>query len=153
MSGVTGSIHTGLQVENLDRSVEFYTELLGFSERTRRTVTDSYIGEIVGVPGGIIRQAFLDIPGSEHWLELLEYETPNRGRVDPNTINIGTAHLCLEVADLDTMYSRLNEQGVRFLSSPVSPTSGPNVGGRVIYLLDPDDIRIELIQKPASNLG
>lgn len=33
-------------------------------------------------------------------------------------------------------------------SSPVTPTSGPNAGGLLVYLLDPDGNRVELIQAP-----
>jgi hypothetical protein len=35
---------------------------------------------------------------------------------------------------------------VEFVSAPVTPTAGPNTGGRVVYMKDPDGIRVELVQ-------
>lgn len=153
MSGVVGSIHTGMQVQDLERSIRFYVDVVGLRERERRIVTDPYIGAIVGVPSVEIHQAFLDIPGSSHWLELLEYRGVERGIIDPNTVNTGTVHLCLEVEDLENIYLEWQRKGARFLSEPVTPTSGPNRGGRVIYMTDPDGIRVELIERPLGNVN
>lgn len=143
---VIGSLHTGLQVTDLERSIEFYTRMLGFTTRLRRTVTEPYIGEIVGYSGVEIREAFLDIPGSRHFLELLEYHNIEGVAVDAATANPGTAHLCLLVEDLGDLHTRLAAAGVEFLSDPVEPPVGPNAGGLVVYLIDPDGIRIELVQ-------
>ena len=143
---VTGSWHTGFQVSDLDASLRFYRDLLGLAVRSRDLVDAEYIGTIVGCPGVAIDRAFLDIPGSDHFLELLEYRNADGRPVDPATTNPGTAHLCLTVADLEGLYDRLRAAGVEFVSPPVTPTEGPNVGASALYVLDPDGIRIELLQ-------
>lgn len=151
MGEVIGSSHTGLQVRDIEASVRFYADLLGFTVRQRRLLpAPSYVGSIVGYPDVEMHQAFLDIPGSDHWLELLEYRGISRGEIDPATGNVGTAHLCLRVTGLNDLYTRLKAAGVDFVSPPVSPTEGPNVGGWVVYLLDPDGIRIELVETPSE---
>jgi lactoylglutathione lyase len=66
--------------------------------------------------------------------------------VDTGTANPGTAHTAYFVDDMDALYARLVAAGVRAVSPPVSPTIGPNVGGKAVYLMDPDGIRVELIQ-------
>jgi lactoylglutathione lyase len=143
---VTGSVHTGFQVEDLERSIRFYRDLLGFELVGTRTVEDEYIGRIVGYPGVEIRQAFLKIPGSEHGLELLDYRGVDRQPVDTRTANPGTAHICLKVTGLPEMHRRLTEAGVVFVSDPVAVPFGPNAGALALYLQDPDGIRIELVQ-------
>ena len=42
------------------------------------------------------------------------------------------------------------EKGVKSVSAPVTPTIGPNKGGRAIYMIDPDGVRVELIQSSKS---
>ena len=150
---VTGTWHTGFQVACLDRSLAFYRDLLGLTVRAHDKVTADYIGTLVGYPGAEIHRAFLDIPGSSHFLELLEYRNVAREAVDPAPANPGTAHICFTVSDLEEIYERLREDGVEFVSAPVHPTVGPNVGGVAVYLRDPDDIRIELLQPPAPAEG
>ncbi len=45
---------------------------------------------------------------------------------------------------------RLRAHGVRFRSEPVAITAGPNRGGLVVYLYDPDEFTIELFQPPPT---
>jgi hypothetical protein len=42
---------------------------------------------------------------------------------------------------------------VEFVSGVQSPTAGPSTGGRVVYMLDPDGIRIELLQTRLTLAG
>jgi len=143
---VTGSVHTGLQVADLDRSLDFYVGLLGLELRSRHVADAPYLGELVGYPGVELDVAFLDIPGSEHWLELLEYRKVERQAVDPANANPGTAHICFTVTDLVALHDRLERAGVEFISRPVMPTAGINQGRLALYMKDPDGIRVELLQ-------
>jgi len=154
---VTGSVHTGFQVADIDRSIAFYVGLLGMTLRVRDDISAPYLGTLVGYPGVVLRAAYVDIPGSDHWLELLEYHGVERAAVDPATANPGTAHICLTVTDLQAMYERMLAEGVRFVSPPVIPTRGMNKGRLAVYALDPDGIRVELLQLetvvPPNNEG
>lgn len=145
-SRVVGAWHTGFQVADLDRSLSFYRDLLGFEEVWRRVVTDDYIRTLVGYPGLELHQALLRIPGTEHHLELLDYRGVERAAVDTRTANPGTAHICLLVHGMAEMYARLLDAGVTFVSPPVVPTVGPNRGRLVAYMCDWDGIRVELVQ-------
>jgi lactoylglutathione lyase len=150
---VVGVWHTGFQVADLDRSLSFYRDLLGFEEVWRRVVTDEYIGTLVGYPGLELHQALLRIPGSDHYLELLDYRDVERTAVDTRTANPGTAHICLIVDDLPGLHDRLHQAGVEFVSPPVVPSSGPNTGGLVVYMCDWDGIRVELLQPESATDG
>jgi lactoylglutathione lyase len=73
-----------------------------------------------------------------------------RSPVDTRTANPGTAHVAFYVDDLDALFAELRGRGVKAVSEPVTPTIGPNKGGRAVYMIDPDGIRVELIQTARS---
>jgi len=150
MASITKAHHTGFQVADLERSVAFYRDILGFEIAFAWNPQADYIHQLVGYPGVDIHAAILRLPGSDVFLELLEYRNVERAPVDTRTANPGTAHIAFFVDDLDTLYADLTTRGVRSVSAPVTPTIGPNEGGRAVYLIDPDGIRVELIQTRRS---
>jgi lactoylglutathione lyase len=136
----------GLQVADLARSVAFYRDVLGFEEVFAWNPRAPYIGELVGYPDVDLHAAILRPPNSEVFLELLEYRNVDRLPIDTRTANPGTAHIAFFVDDLESLYADLHARGVPSVSDPVTPTIGPNKGGRAVYMIDPDGIRVELIQ-------
>ncbi|MBA2756020.1 MAG: VOC family protein [Chloroflexi bacterium] len=150
MAAITKAHHMGLQVADLDRSVAFYRDTLGFEIIFAWNPQAPYIRELVGYPEADIHAAILRLPGTDVVLELLDYRNVERTAVDTRTANPGTAHIAFFVDDLDTLYADLVRKGVRSVSPPVTPTIGPNEGGRAVYLIDPDGIRVELIETRRS---
>jgi catechol 2,3-dioxygenase-like lactoylglutathione lyase family enzyme len=155
---VRALFHTGLTVSDLDRSIAFYRDLLGLELVTRWESTQPYLRTIVGFPDAELHIALLRIPAmdgglSGHHLELLEYRQPRGARGDAATSNPGNVHVALLVSDLDGMYRRLSAHGVTFKSPPVDIAHGRNKGARAVYLRDPDDITIELIEPPPATSG
>jgi lactoylglutathione lyase len=150
MPSITRPHHTGLQVRDLERSLAFYRDLLGFELVFQWNPRAAYIGQLVGYPDVDLHAAVLRPPNSDVFLELLEYRNVERTPVDTSTANPGTAHTAYFVDDLEALYADLVAAGVKAVSAPVTPTIGPNKGGRAVYLLDPDGIRVELIQSARS---
>jgi lactoylglutathione lyase len=146
MAAITRPHHMGLQVADLARSVAFYRDVLGFEEVFAWNPRAPYIGELVGYPDVDLHAAILRPPNSEVFLELLEYRNVDRLPIDTRTANPGTAHIAFFVDDLESLYADLHARGVPSVSAPVTPTIGPNKGGRAVYMIDPDGIRVELIQ-------
>ena len=145
---VSGTVHTGFSVLDLDESIEFYA-LLGCSVIWRRETTEKYFRDIVGLPDTVVQAAHLRVPGSEHVIELFEYRPQNeRADLTPNTP--GHAHLCFRVDDLPAAYEELLTAGVRFLSAPVEITAGVNKGGYGLYMFDPSGNQLELFQVPRA---
>ena len=142
--------HTGYTVSDLDRSVAFYRDLMGLEVLAQQEKQGGYLAAIVGYPDAHVRMAHLRAPASGHVLELFEYiapkgETPER--IEPR--DVGAAHLCFLVDDLDAVYRRLVDAGVEtFVSPPVLVDTGVNTGGYGIYLRDPDGIVLEIFQPP-----
>jgi lactoylglutathione lyase len=146
LASIIKAHHTGLTVKSLDRSMAFYRDLLGFEVVFAWNPKAPYIGELVGYPGVDLHGAVLRIPNSDVFLELLEYRGVEQVTVDMANGNVGNAHIAFNVDELDPLYERLKSSGVDSVSQPVTPTIGPNRGGRAVYLIDPDGFRIELIE-------
>ena len=145
--GIAGAHHTGYTVSDLDRSVAFYRDVLGFELLATQEKAGGYLAAIVGYPDAHVRMAHLRVPGGEHVLELFEYVAPAGGRADVEPRNVGASHVCLLVDDLPAVYEWLRERGVdSFVSAPVEVDTGINRGGFGLYLRDPDGITVELFQ-------
>ncbi|MBA3778149.1 MAG: VOC family protein [Chloroflexi bacterium] len=150
MAAITRPHHTGLHVASLERSLAFYRDTLGFEVIFAWNPQAPYIGELVGYPDVDLHSAILRMPNSEVFLELLEYRNVQQAAAESRAAPSGTAHIAFFVDDLDALYEVLHAKGVESVSAPVTPTIGPNEGGRAVYLLDPDGIRVELIQTRRS---
>lgn len=146
MSFSLSANHVGLTVRDLDHSVAFYRDLLGFHIAYERgEVTAEYMPRLVGIPGARLKIVGLDIPGLH--LDLIEYIAPKGAPSAGSTSDVGNVHIGFTVDDLWAAYRRLSEAGVRFKSEPVSPTTGPNKGGWAVYFVDPDGVTLEMIQR------
>jgi catechol 2,3-dioxygenase-like lactoylglutathione lyase family enzyme len=144
---VTGFEHVGIQVRDVDLSARFYQEKLGFKLLDRCSRSEPYVQRVVGYhPHVTLEIAYLQIPGSEACLEILEYRGVPRTPVDTATANPGTAHFCIFVENLDEMHRQLRADGVGFVSEVETSTAGPIKGSRLVYMIDPDGIRVELVE-------
>jgi lactoylglutathione lyase len=142
---IVGTHHTAFQVADLERSLAFYRDLLGFELVWKRVNREDYVRRIVGYPEAELHQALLRFPSSEHCLELIDYRGVERTPVDTQPPNPGTAHICLIARGLRDVYERLVAAGVEAVSEPVHVTSGPNKGRLAVYMVDPDGFRVELL--------
>jgi lactoylglutathione lyase len=120
-------IHTCYRITDIDRSVEFY-EKLGFEERGRLPIRDEAINVFMGLPDDGAR------------LEL----TWNKDQNEPYDVGTGYGHIAVTVDDLDRTLSALAEKGIEPERPPYSVRDG---GSRICFVRDPDDYRIELIER------
>jgi catechol 2,3-dioxygenase-like lactoylglutathione lyase family enzyme len=151
-------LHFSFTVSDLDRSVDWYTRVLGLDLVHRQRQENAYTQTLVGIPGAVLEIAQFAVPGvpparSTHMLELVEYITP-RGRDlgELPTNSAGCAHLALMVTDIHERHGRMVEAGVVFRNPPVAITEGANKGGYACYFHDPDGITLELLQPSPERL-
>ena len=144
--------HLGMTVSNIERSIEFYQNVLGLTLIGRRPLVDEgYVARQTGYEGVQLSVASFRVrPESPQSLEIVEYLNCTGQPADTATNKPGNTHLCLVVDDLLAAYADLKSQGVRFRSDPVEITAGPNRGGRVIYCFDPDGYVIEMFEPVRS---
>jgi lactoylglutathione lyase len=123
-------LHTMVRITDPTRSREFY-EALGFS----------FAGDFDIVRNGELEATnyFFSIGDQENVLEL----TYNH---DGRTYDLGTGygHIAIGVEDLDATLGRLAEQGIEPERPPYSVREG---GSRLCFVRDPDDYRIEIIER------
>jgi catechol 2,3-dioxygenase-like lactoylglutathione lyase family enzyme len=140
--------HTGITVSNLERSLAFWRDVLGFELSHTAHQKGELAREITGVEGAEIKLAVLKAPGG-HKIELLEYLAPgDRKRSILRPCDGGFVHVALLVDDLDTMLERIAASGWNAAGKPQTLTKGPNAGKRVVYVRDPDGTTIEFMQPP-----
>lgn len=119
-------VHTCYRITDPDRSVAFY-EALGFEKRRELPIRDEAINIFMGLPGDADR------------LEL----TYNFG-VDSYELGTAYGHVAITVDDIDETLRRLAEQGIEPERPPYTVREG---GSRLCFVRDPDQYRIELIER------
>ena len=141
--------HTGITVSNLERSLAFWRDVLGFELSHTAHQTGEMASEITGVAGAEIKLAVVKTPGG-HKIELLEYIAPadRKRHVTFRPCDVGFVHVALIVDDLDAVLRAINASGWKAAGKPQTLRSGPNAGKRVIYVHDPDGTTIEFMQQP-----
>lgn len=124
--------HTMLRVRDLDRSIDFYTRLLGMGVMRRRPNAD---------PDGVVAYLGYGEEDGNHALELLE-DADNSEAYDSGT---GYGHIALAVPDIYALSEMLEKEGVDFILAPepIRPGS-PNI---VAFIRDPDGYEIELTER------
>ena len=109
--------HTGITVSNLERSLAFWRDVLGFELSHRPHQTGELAAEITGVPGAEILIAVLKAPG--HKIELLEYRGPaERQHLMPRPCDVGSLHVALAVDDLDAILDTIAKSGWKAAGKP-----------------------------------
>ncbi len=144
--------HTGFTVANLERSLAFWQNVLGFELSHRAHHTGDLASEVTGVPGAEISIAVLKAPG--HRIELLEYHAPSdRKRANVRPCDVGSVHVALKVDNLDAVLSAVAASGWSGAGKPQILKTGPNAGKRIVYVRDPDGTTIEFMQPPPPAQG
>jgi len=120
---VTKLLHTRFRVSDLERTVRFYTDVLGLTLASNMTS-----------PRGS-KIAYLKVPGSEEEIEIAEFPGSGEVVVPPDLV-----HLAFSVDDLEKTLSRLRELGIPITDGP---TRGRNT---TFFFIDaPEGYEIELI--------
>jgi catechol 2,3-dioxygenase-like lactoylglutathione lyase family enzyme len=135
---VIGVHHAGLTVLDLERSIAFY-ERFGFEVERRVTNAGPEAERVTEVADAHLSIALLTL-GSFR-LELIEY-TPRGNQAPRRNNDLGSAHVCLQVRDIDELYERLRSEGVAFTSYPQKHPSGASIA----YFRDLDGITVELLE-------
>jgi catechol 2,3-dioxygenase-like lactoylglutathione lyase family enzyme len=144
--------HINIVVADLERSVRFYTEVLGFTKTKEAYLEGEWIERIVGLSGVKARAAFVVAPAGEPRIELLCYFTPAGAAFPDNSRanTLGLRHIALRVDDMKAMVAKLRAAGVTVFGDPVRVPAGVvqhDAGEKtLVYFLDPDGVILELAE-------
>lgn len=144
-----GLNHVSVTSADLDRSLDFYGDVLGLRLIARGETDAEHLPTILGFPEVLLRWAELEL-ANDQILELFEYLVPRGTALRQRTCDPGCVHIALEVDDLDRVFAQLRAAGVTTRSGPVTITTGNWAGARCLYALDPDGVTIELVESPGA---
>ncbi len=124
-------LHTMLRVKDLDRSVAFYTGLMGMKELRRSEV-----------PAGKYTLAFVGY-GDEGSASVIEL-TYNWDHEQPYDVGSGFGHLAVAMPDVYAACEALRKGGAK-----ITRDAGPVQHGTTViaFVEDPDGYKIELVQR------
>lgn len=140
--------HLVLCVADLSRALAFYGEGLGFREVSRRERTGEAAETLLEMPGVVIEAVCLERDGVR--IELLHYRRPTTvGGTAPRAMNArGFTHLSLRVESVDAVAAELERLGGRVLAH--TRTRDPALRADAVFAIDPDGVRIELVEAPGD---
>ena len=134
--------HTALCVNDFDRAKALLVEFLGFTLEGEMDHRDEPgLGEVVGLPGAMIRWAML--AHGSHRLELFKYYRPQGVTDGRRQCDVGYTHLAFTVADVDAVYEQVVRAGYAVVSPPKVLRNGRS---KVFYMREPEDAIIEFMQ-------
>src|SRR6266850_2146183 len=132
MSKAKKLLHTRYRVNDLERTVKFYKEVLGLEETGRHK------------SGRGSELVFVKAPGSEELIELCYFPGSGPVQVQPDL-----THLAFEVDSLEEFGKHLASLGIKYSDGPHMKPGG----GGIAFIDAPEGYEIELIEPAKSGSG
>ena len=134
--------HTGIVVINLETSLHFYCDLLGFKIVKQLEETGDYIDNILSLRNVKVATVKITSPLGQ-MIELLKYNSHPAEQKMRGICEIGISHIAFTVDDMDMEYKRLKGKGIQF-NSP--PQLSPDGYAKVTFCRAPEGTLIELVE-------
>jgi lactoylglutathione lyase len=125
-------LHTMIRVGDLDKSLAFYTDVLGMKLLRR-----------MDYPGGKFTLAFVGYPGEPEGPTI---ELTHNWGVDKYDLGTGFGHVAVEVDDAYAACAEIKRRGGNVTREAGPMKQSPRV---IAFVEDPDGYKIELVQKTA----
>jgi lactoylglutathione lyase len=124
-------LHAMLRVSDMDRSVDFYTRLLGMRvleqrQHKKNQFTQTYLGYCEADRGAVIELVF------------------NWTGDEPIILGSAFGHIAIGVYGITALCAKLTEEGVKMPRPPSTQRHGENI---IAFIEDPDGYRIELVEQ------
>ncbi len=131
-------LHTMLRVGDMDRSVDFYTRLLGMRvleqrQHKKNQFTQTYLGYCEAEHGAVLELVF------------------NWSGDEPIVLGSAFGHIAIGVYGITALCAKLAKEGAKMPRPPSTQRHGENI---IAFIEDPDGYRIELVEqkRPEKNL-
>jgi lactoylglutathione lyase len=126
-------VHTSIRTSNIDKSINFYTKLIGLKLQGRRQI-----------PQNNAEIAFLQDPQAKGSILELTFYRKQKKFMQPNYEDRLFDHLAFNVEDMQKTIETLRKNNVTITDEPY--TFGPG-GSTIAFIEDPDGTLIELIER------
>ena len=151
---VTAVGGVGITVEDLDREVSFFTQVLDFKKMKAETWSGEWVAQLFGLPGPAAEVQVVTLRLGDEEIRLLDFDDRHPGRALPADTRGNDRwfqHLAIVVSDMDSAYHKLLENKVVHVSTAPQTLPGylPAAAGiRAFYFRDPEGHHLELIWFP-----
>ncbi len=143
--------HIGITVSSIERSIEFYRDVLGLTLTSRLTMVGESTDLLFDKKNAKVNLAYLR---DDRWdknspvVELIEFEGEDVDTHRSDFSHTSISELCFEVDNIDEIYEKLVAKGVECISRPQRFSFLEEGFGesKAIYFKDPDGIILELIE-------
>ncbi len=139
--------HIGICVSDVERSLRFYRDALGFRVEHELHVEGEPSDTLLRLRGVDLRAVYLQRDGVR--IELLHFASPPAPPARTRAMHErGLTHLSFRVADLDATLAALRAAGERILDETI--VRMPEFRAAACFVVDPDGQLVELVQSPGD---
>jgi len=135
--------HVGIVSSDIDESVKFYRDVLGFNVYLDQHESGEYLDTFLSTNGVDVRtikmkNSFDDV------IELLHFTSPSHVSTDLEFNVVGCSHIAITVDDVDALYQRILDKNIPHYNEP---THAENSSVKVFFFKDPSGFIIEAVQE------
>jgi glyoxylase I family protein len=140
---ITAIRHAGLVVADLEQSLKFWCDAMGFVVSRQIEESGPHIDAMMGLKDVKVTTVKLAAPDG-NLLELLCFHShPDKPRWAGKPYSTGFTHIALTVKDMEETLHRLEQFGA---SIPAEPQLSPGGHVKVIYATGPEGVLLELVE-------
>ncbi|OQP57236.1 glyoxalase [Niastella vici] len=141
----------GFTVKDMNRSVKFYSEVLGFKKISDKLVSGAAYENLQGLFGLQMRIVRLKL--GDECIELTDYLTAGGRSIpeDQHSNDLFFQHIAIVVSNMEKAFQQLQKHNIEFVSTAPQTLPVTNLaaaGIKAFYFHDPDNHNLELIYFP-----
>lgn len=140
--------HINIVVSDLEKTKKFFINL-GFEVISEDDLEGKWIDKVVGLANVKARFVALKLKDENTKIELIKYYNPKEiaDKYSNKPYHIGFRHVAFRVKNIEKLYKKLRESGIKFWSS----IQKYKTGKKLCYFSGPDNIILELSEYKKSN--
>lgn len=137
--------HVGIVTANLNRSIKFYKDILGFKIIKKMDETGSNLSRIMGLKNTRVTTVKMKPENGDTMVELLYWKNPkSKKKINCLKLNyFGLTHYAMTVKNIDKTYKTLSKKGIQFIHEPLM---SDDKKVKLAFCKSPDGVFIEMVQ-------
>ena len=141
--------HIGICVSNVERSITFYRDVFGYQVLSQIEIGPE-ADNLLDLKDTKLDAIYMQREGEDTRIELLYYHSPGYEKItNPRNVNlVGLTHLSFRTDDFDATVEAVKKSGGSFIENSLVDHAAFKI--KAGFVLDPDNMRIELLQAPGN---
>ncbi len=134
--------HVGIVVNNLQKSLDFFVNVLGFKIFKKMNEKGKYIDSVLNLKKADVITVKMKAP-DRSLIELLKFKNYKTFNNSKKIYSSGLTHISFTVKDLDKTFKLLEKKKIKFFSIPQVTPDG---SAKVVFCRGPENLILELVQ-------